>query len=143
MTSSLERIDDALIALRHLWVAPPHINDPDLGAVEMSTIWVVDCLRRSPTATVADLAVQLDVAHSTASRLIARAEKTGAVIRTADRDDQRRVTVQLTPAGHRLAATALEYRLQSLRDATSDWTDHERASFADLLTRFTHRKEPT
>lgn len=74
---------------------------------------------------------------------VARAEKTGAVIRTADRDDQRRVTVQLTPAGHRLATTALEYRLRSLRDATSDWADHERASFADLLTRFTHRKEPS
>lgn len=141
MTSPLERIDDALIALRHLWTAPPRINDSDLGVVEMSTIWVVDCLRRSAGATVAELASQLDVAHSTASRLIARAEKTGAVVRTADPDDQRRVLVQLTPAGRRLAANALEYRLGSLQEATADWTDQDRATFAHLLTRFTHRKE--
>lgn len=137
----LEDIDEALIALRHLWAAPPRIDDPDLGTVEMSTIWVVDRLRRNPGQTVAELAGQLDVAHSTASRLIARAEQTGAVVRMPDPHDQRRVTVHLTPAGRDLAAVALEYRMRTLEAATADWTDTERASFAHLLTRFANREE--
>ncbi len=137
----LEQIDEALIALRHFWTAPPRIQDPALGAVEMSTIWVADCLRRTPNQTVAELAAALDVAHSTASRLIARAEHAGAVLRDQDPHDHRRVTVHLTEAGHSLAKVALEYRVATLQAATVDWTDAERATFASLLTRFAQRKE--
>lgn len=44
---SLRSVDASLIALRHLWSAPPQLHDPDLGSVEMSTVWVVDTLLRS------------------------------------------------------------------------------------------------
>ena len=42
--------------------------------VDMSTLWVVDGLRRGPTdaeMTVSDLARHMGVAHSTANRLVA------------------------------------------------------------------------
>lgn len=139
--SDLERIDAALIALRHLWTTPPRVDDPALGSVEMSTIWVTDSLRRTPDQTVAQLAAHMGVAHSTASRLIGRAEQTGAVTRQPDPHDQRRVTVRLTTAGQELAATALAHRLALVNAATEDFTPQERSTFADLLTRFTQRKD--
>jgi DNA-binding MarR family transcriptional regulator len=78
----------------------------------------------------------MDVAQSTASRLVARAERAGAVTRKASPEDHRRVVVAPTPAGKRLAETGLEFRLAILQRATSDWTAAERQAFADLLTRF-------
>lgn len=132
-------IDEALIALRHLWTTPAHLHDPDLGTVDMSTLWVVDGLRRqSPDQehTVSDLAAHMDVAHSTASRLVARAEDAGAIVRRPSANDRRRVAVELTPAGSRLAAAGLEFRLAILRHATHNWTPHEHQTFADLLARF-------
>ena len=139
--TDLERIDAALIALRHLWSAPPQVEDPALGKVEMSTIWVVDSLRRAPGSTVSDLARDMGVAHSTASRLVARAEVAGAVVRTSDPRDQRRTTVDVTPAGSTLADVALRHRLSRLREATTGWNHDERRTFADLLTRFAQRKD--
>jgi DNA-binding MarR family transcriptional regulator len=140
--TDLERIDSALIALRHLWSIPPRIEDPALGQVEMSTIWVVDSLRHGIPGSVADLAASMGVAHSTASRLVARAEQAGAVVRGPDPDDQRRTTVTLTDAGRHLALTALQYRLAVLRRATRTWTPADRSTFAALLTRFAHGEEP-
>lgn len=140
--NDLERIDAALIALRHLWTAPFRIDDPALGSVEMSTIWVADSLRRTPDQTVAELAGHMGVAHSTASRLIGRAERAGAVTRQPDPMDQRRVTVRLTTSGAALARTALAHRLTIVREATDGFTVQERAAFADLLTRFSQRKDP-
>ena len=66
----------------------------------MSTLWVVDGLRRGPTdaeMTVSDLARHMGVAHSTASRLVARAEEVGIMVRRAtSATDHRRVAVLLT-----------------------------------------------
>lgn len=138
---SLRAIDEALIGLRHLWTTPPRLHDPDFGTVDMSTLWVVDGLRREDPhqeRTVSDLAEHLDVAHSTASRLVARAEDAGAIVRSSSATDRRRVAVELTPAGSRLAAAGLDFRLAILRQATHDWTPHERQVFADLLARFAH-----
>ncbi|MEI2643681.1 MAG: MarR family transcriptional regulator [Candidatus Nanopelagicales bacterium] len=139
--NDLERIDAALIALRHLWSAPPQIEDPALGEVEMSTIWVVDCLRRTPDQTVSDLADAMGVAHSTASRLVQRAEHSGAVVRAQDARDQRRTTVHSTEAGRALAQTALRFRLAKLEQFTDDWATTDRRMFATLLTRFAAGKD--
>lgn len=139
--TDLERIDAALIELRHLWTSPPRIEDASLGTVEMSTIWVVDSLRRQPDQTIAELANRMGVAHSTASRLVARAEAAEAVRRVPDEGDHRRVTVALTQAGAQLANTALTHRLRTLTRHTEDWSPQERTTFADLLTRFAQRKD--
>jgi DNA-binding MarR family transcriptional regulator len=46
--------------------------------------------------------------------------------------------VTLTDSGRTLAKTATQFRTAYLADATRTWTDDERATFADLLTRFAH-----
>jgi DNA-binding MarR family transcriptional regulator len=139
----LERIDQALIGLRHLWSGPVHLQDAALGKVEMSTVWIVNALaspgpRDREAMSIRDLADSLGVAHSTASRLVDRAATIGAVTREPDAHDARLTVVTLTDSGRTLAETARWFRTGYLADATATWTADERATFADLLTRFAH-----
>ncbi len=163
--SDLARIDRALVGLRHLWSTPPRIEDPALGSIDMSTIWIVDALIHAegsgewvggdanrddanrgdraepgtggqPQLTIGALAQALDVAHSTASRLVDRAQASGAVVRGRSSTDARTVSVQVTGPGRELARTARAFRAAHLLRATAGWTESERATFADLLSRF-------
>jgi DNA-binding MarR family transcriptional regulator len=52
-------------------------------------------------ATVAELAERLQAKHHGVVALISRCEEAGLVRRNVGRDDQRRVEIQLTPAGER------------------------------------------
>jgi len=135
---ALADLDTALIGLRRLWAAPPRLADPTLGQVEMSTIWIVDALDRlahHPEVSVADLATAIDVAHSTASRLVDRAEAAGAVTRHPSATDSRRTAVALTPTGRTLAAVARQARTTYLAQVTTDWSHEQRSALAQLLTR--------
>lgn len=142
MDATLLALDEALIQLRRLWSA----GTPRLGrageAVEMSTVLVVDAVQRlaegdPPTeATVAAVADRLDVAASTASRLVDRAVAAGVVRRTRSAADPRRAPLVLTADGRALAARATGFRLTYLRTLLEDWSDADRRTFAELLTRF-------
>lgn len=135
---ALDALDTALIGLRRLWDAPPVLHVPDLGAVEMSTIWVVDALARLPDhgeVTVSDVAAAIDVTHSTASRLIGRAEAAGCVRRERSQHDTRRTVVTATPAGRALATAAHDARTRYLADITAQWAPQDRAALSDLLAR--------
>lgn len=135
---ALADLDAALIGLRRLWAAPPRLPDPALGSVERSTVWVVDAMDRLEhlsEVTVADLAAALDVAHSTASRLIDRAETAGCVTRERSDRDARRTVVRVTPSGRGLAIAARTARTDYLAGMTADWTPEQRATLAELLSR--------
>lgn len=142
MDATLLALDEALIRLRRLWSA----GTPRLGrageAVEMSTVLVVDAVQRltdgeHPTeATVAVVADRLDVAASTASRLVDRAATAGMVRRTRSATDPRRAPLELTAEGRALAARATDFRLSYLTDLTNGWSTQDRRRLAELLGRF-------
>ena len=134
---ALARIDSALMNLRHLWHGPASRQPAGEGAVELSTIWVVEALSRTGDGlTITELASALDVAQSTGSRLVERAVAAGMIERGASATDGRRVVLRPTPAGRGLAVAARAFRADYLRRLTEDWTEPERASFAGLLARF-------
>lgn len=143
---ALADLDAALIGLRRLWATPPRLPDPALGVVEMSTIWIVDALARLdhlPEVTVADVAAAMDVAHSTASRLIDRAETARCVSRHRSATDTRCTVVAATPAGQALAGVARTARTDYLAALTADWTADQRRALADLLSRLAHAVHTT
>lgn len=138
MSDPHEQIDAALLALRHMWSAPPAVHDETLGPVDSSSVQIVTVLAERPDAAapVAQLAQALDVAPSTASRLVSRAEKAGLVERSAGPEDSRQVVVGLTTSGRTLARRSRRFRASYLAELTHDWTTGERRQFADLLQRF-------
>lgn len=138
--ADLARIDAALVGLRRLWSHDTTIQDAQVGRVDLSTIWVVDALVRSGREhlSVAGLADALDVAHSTASRFVTRAEGVGVVQRARLADDSRQVTIRLTPSGAALAERARAFRLSVLQRAMTSWPHTDRHDLARLLTEFAH-----
>ena len=138
---ALADIDTALLSLRHLWAAPAAGQLAGAGKVELSTVWIVDALARAEAQgigerSVGELAASLDIAHSTASRLVDRAEAAGMVRRGRSATDARQVTAALTGAGRLLAAESLAFRTTYLFHLTADWSAAERRTFARLLARF-------
>ena len=102
---------------------------------------VVDALARSETrtaggASVGQVAAALQVAHSTASRLVERAVQAGMVHRTRADDDPRRALLRLTPAGEELQQTAIRFRTDRLAALTYNWAAEDVHTLANLLERF-------
>jgi DNA-binding MarR family transcriptional regulator len=137
----LQLLDEALVRLRRLWTASrAHVVD-DLGRrVEMSSVLVVEaCARAEADAvevTVGDVAAFLDVAPSTASRLVERTAAAGLVRRDASTVNGRRAALRLTDAGHVLRARATAARLGWLSGVVADWPPADVQALGSALTRF-------
>ena len=139
-SKALDAVDAALVRLRRLWTAPPHLIDDQGQPVEMSSLLVVEgCARHAAAGregNVGTLAEFADVTHSTASRLVERAVAVGLVVRAPSPEDGRRTALTLTPAGWALRERAVAFRRRWLSQTLADWPDHDVAALGDLLTRF-------
>ncbi len=82
------------------------------------------------------VAAALGVDQPRASKLVAAAVSAGLVRREADQADGRRTNLVLTADGRRQLEWVHDYRRDRFATAMDDWTDAERQTFADLLTRF-------
>jgi len=130
-----ERIDAALIRMRRL-MEMPQVSD----TVDLSAVLVVDTVARlqalGERTRIADIAANLTVKPSTASRIVAATEAAGLVQRTQSADDLRSVVLVLTPAGEALNSTAKHKRIDFLRSASESWEDSTVRVFAKLLDEF-------
>src|SRR5215207_7333028 len=79
------------------------------------------------------LAEAMRVSHSRAVRVVDRLEEAGLARREADPADGRRALVRLEPAGHALAARALEARAQVLVSAVAGLDAADRRDLERLL----------
>ena len=145
VTLVLGQLDDALIRLRRLWQTPSIkrvLVEPDGQRLEISTVLVTDAVNRLQhadppmVARVADIADRLEVAPSTASRLVDRAVRAGMVTRGGDAADGRHVILTLSPAGSALLGRAFLFRTRYLEQVLKGWTCDDVATLARLLDRF-------
>lgn len=140
--SDLARLDAALMRLRRLWSGPRTAaarpaDRTGASDVELSTVLVVDAVVRGACpVSVGDVAAHLDVAPSTASRLVDRAVASGMVARTADPADSRRSVLQATTAGLAVHEEAAAFRTGYLARVLTGWTPAELSGFATCLDRF-------
>lgn len=132
--ADLETLDRALMSLRRFF-ATPRVLDDEGRDVDLSTLLVLDGLPAGGQS-VNDIAARLDVAHSTASRFVTRAERAGMTTRSPSPHDARQTLVAPTEAGLALAARAADHRLDRLGGLVSDWTDDDVRAFAAHLGRF-------
>lgn len=136
----LDDLDRALVRLRRLWSAPRSSIDDGGTPVDMSSILVVEACARGEEAgedtSIRDIAAFTDTEHSTASRLVDRAAKTGLVRREPSPADARRTRVVLTDSGRHTRERATAFRLAWLTEILRDWPTDDAAHLAGLLTRF-------
>src|SRR5687767_7697907 len=115
-----------------MWDAPAGIPHED-GVVEGSTLLVCLAIAEQDTeGGVNEVTTALGVAHSTASRLVARAVRAGMVHRGVSTVDPRRACLTLTPAGVRLVRASRDYRAARLREMLDGWSAPDIESLGDL-----------
>lgn len=110
-------------------------------SVELSRIFAVQAVEAGLAesggeVTVGAVAGRLGVDQSTASRLIAETIREGYLARAPSEADGRRIRLELTEAGRKLAGDARRYQRSVFEDLTREWPEHEREEFARLLAKF-------
>ncbi|MET7403136.1 MarR family winged helix-turn-helix transcriptional regulator [Dactylosporangium sp. NPDC005572] len=136
-SDSLAAIEAAMVTIRRRQtrraLASEHRHDVDPAVFD-----VVDAVEAGEPAeaTVMTVAAALGVAQPRASKLVAAAVEAGLLRREADQADGRRSLLVRTAAGRELSDRVHESRRARFAAATTGWTPAERATFAQLLTRF-------
>ncbi|MEV0591354.1 MarR family winged helix-turn-helix transcriptional regulator [Nonomuraea cavernae] len=99
----------------------------------------VYALRAQPQVTVNDLASELAIDQSGASRMVAHAAEQGYLVTHPAPADARRRAVSLTDAGFALLEAAHSWQESIFVTLTSGWTDAERAEFHRAMLRLVGR----
>lgn len=89
----------------------------------------------SEDVSVSDVAHQLGIDHSGASRFVAAAVDDGHLRRTASAADRRRAALTITPTGNWLLADARAWQEDVFTRLTAAWDRADAAQFADHLRR--------
>ena len=133
-----ERLDAVLTRLRRFWQRPAaraHFDarlDPGLESRDYRTLRVIGERDR---CSVSQLAGDLVLDTSTASRLVERVVARGYVRRSVADEDRRRQTLELTEEGEVVLAQLADARLSLLRQLTADWPADDLERLVDLLER--------
>jgi len=133
-SSDLETLDTALVTVRRFLEAPRIVDDHGRD-IELSTLLILAGL---PTMgqSIRDIATRLDVAPSTASRLVSRAERAGVVTKSPATGDARSAVVTPTREGRELASRAAEHRRSRLAEVLAGWSDEQVRALALSLDEF-------
>ncbi|MEV6060866.1 MarR family winged helix-turn-helix transcriptional regulator [Nocardia asteroides] len=92
-------------------------------------------LRAGGEATVTDVAEQLGLDHSGASRMVRDAVAAGYLARGDSAHDRRRVVVRLTGSGNELLTASHNWQRRCFDQLTATWNEHDRRQFARYLQR--------
>ncbi|NYJ74341.1 MarR family winged helix-turn-helix transcriptional regulator [Allobranchiibius huperziae] len=111
-------------------------NVPEITFAEAT---LMSAVTARPHPTAVDVAADLQIDKSTASRQIAVLEQRGLIEREAAPGERRAQWLRLTPEGRHILQQSDTVRIEAIRDRVSDWTDAEVTQFADLLRRFNAR----
>jgi DNA-binding MarR family transcriptional regulator len=89
----------------------------------------------APVAAIADVAVQLGLDRSNASRMLASAVAAGLVTKAVHPGDARRAELGITPAGQALLAAARGWQDQVFARLVADWPAADARRLAGYLQR--------
>lgn len=113
--------------------APP----ADTGRIQHIQVLeaVSAALRIREEATVTDIATQLGIDHSGASRMVRDATTAGYLTRATSPQDRRRVTLEPTESGTHLLDAAHAWQRDCFDHLTATWPADDRHRFATYLQR--------
>jgi DNA-binding MarR family transcriptional regulator len=106
----------------------------DVLAVE-----AVNAVSHRGDPTVNDVAAELGLDQSNASRLLTHAAEAGYLAVSRSAVDRRQRTVTLTESGHQLLTAAHVWQDSVFETLTADWTDDERAALDRAMRRLVNK----
>lgn len=142
MTSPLAALDEAIFGFRLATQRPAYRDrllagsDFEGGIASLRLLRAVERLTddgRGPS--IRQVAVELGVEHSTASRTADAMVRAGRVSKSRCSDDQRQARLELTESGHSTLAAASTRRQEVLATLVEDWAPEDLDTLAVLLDR--------
>lgn len=109
-------------------------------------VWVTEAVVAATErgeVTVNDVADELSIDQSGASRMLAHAAQRGYLKITASPGDARRRHITPTATGREVLDAAHRWQEQLFADLTNNWTDAERADFHRAMTRLINHPRPS
>lgn len=110
------------------WETTTESSRVDRGR-QVLVLEAVHALQEGSEVTVNDVAAELAMDQSGASRLLADAARQGYVLLDPSPADRRRRTVAITPNGRALLDAAHRWQDEVFATMTTDWTQTQRADF--------------
>ncbi|GAA1950990.1 MarR family winged helix-turn-helix transcriptional regulator [Amycolatopsis minnesotensis] len=105
----------------------------------VQNVYVVEAIASAGDArsevTVADIAHQIGIDRSVASRMIAVAVAAGYVRRDTSGSDARRANLALTPSGEQFLADSHAFQQRTFESLVAHWPADDRRRFAGYLRR--------
>ena len=138
----VDTLDKAFRRLRKAMIRPPAglVPVPALGRqLDIAKIFACDAVAElsadHDTVSVKDVALTLDLEHSTVSRLLGEVEADGLIVRGQDPVDRRRTTVELTELGTAVVSDSTAMTRFFTRLMLAEWTREDVEDLQRLMTR--------
>jgi DNA-binding MarR family transcriptional regulator len=112
-------------------------------ALDIVVLEAIDAASTTGPVAIADVAVQLGLDRSGASRMVAAVASRGHVARRDAADDARRAALVITAPGRELLTAARVWQDQVFRGLVADWTAADARRFAHYLIRLADQELPT
>jgi len=131
----------ALFRLVRFWSrrwAADAARDSDDDAARVGHVLVLEAIDASHAqgpAAIRDVAVELGLDRSNASRMLAAAVDAGLVAKTVSRTDGRRTELRPTASGYELLTSARAWQQHTFTQLVADWPALDALRFAGYLQR--------
>lgn len=111
------------------------VGDTASIAQHVLTVDAVNACADAGGASVSQVAAQLGIDHSGASRMVTAATASGYLESTRAASDARRSVLRLTAAGKDLLDHSHRWQREVFTELTAGWDEHDRTQFARYLQR--------
>jgi DNA-binding MarR family transcriptional regulator len=95
----------------------------------------IDAALTKGSAAITDVALELGLDRSNASRMLAEAVSAGLVTKTVSLEDARRTELGVTADGRSLLAAARVWQEEMFAQLVEDWSPNDARRFASFLKR--------
>ena len=103
--------------------------------ISVTQCYALDALIRREPLTQNELAAELYLDKSTASRVVATLERKGYVSRRTDREDRRAVRLRVTRAGKRLHLRIIQDSIEQHQNLLADFDPEVRQATTQIIAR--------
>lgn len=131
----------ALFTLVRFWSRrwlSPWKDIPPQPVAYVQSILVLEVIASLPSnqpVSITDVARNLAVDHSVASRMVAKAADDGLVVKQRSQGDPRQMLLSLTSKGESILTDAHAWQEQVFRELTQGWSRSDADQLAEYLTR--------
>jgi DNA-binding MarR family transcriptional regulator len=134
----LDELDELLVRIRLAHQRPDWRRRLLIGSAHrlgLSDLRVLRSVERRSGASIGDVAEDLGIEHSSASRAVTQVVAAGFLIKSSSPEDKRRTILELTDTGRQALRNTTARRREMVADAVIDWMPSDIARLNELLRR--------